>query len=177
MCAAFSLPRRLDWLLVLSLYKEDYLQFFKCVSFWLQGCCSWWEGWSLVNRFNHTSCVAVVTPTDCPYLPFYSKSVRNRCIIDVWCRFFLLSCWFVCDCMGLLSNDWVRSLPFSRSTVVEDLIRTNSSKVNDVSKRCIKWYMRLLGVISCKIRWKLTYKRFGSQRIRKGTIWSMCWAN
>ena len=22
-----------------SLYKEDYLQFFKCVSFWLHGCC------------------------------------------------------------------------------------------------------------------------------------------
>ena len=27
------------WLLVLSLYKEDYLQTFKCVSFWLHGCC------------------------------------------------------------------------------------------------------------------------------------------
>ena len=27
------------WLLVLSHYKEDYLQIFKCVFFWLQGCC------------------------------------------------------------------------------------------------------------------------------------------
>ena len=35
-----------------------------------------------VNRVNHTSWVAVVTPTDRP------KSVRNRCVIDfffVWC--------------------------------------------------------------------------------------------
>ena len=24
---------------ILSLYKEDYLQIFKCVSFWLHGCC------------------------------------------------------------------------------------------------------------------------------------------
>ena len=29
---------RFGWLLVLSLYKEDYLQIFKCVSFWLHGC-------------------------------------------------------------------------------------------------------------------------------------------
>ena len=32
-------PLRFCWLLVLSLYKEDYLQIFKCVSFWLHGCC------------------------------------------------------------------------------------------------------------------------------------------
>ena len=28
-------PLRFGWLLVLSLYKEDYLQIFKCVYFWL----------------------------------------------------------------------------------------------------------------------------------------------
>ena len=30
---------RFCWLLVFGLYKEDYLQIFKCVSFWLHGCC------------------------------------------------------------------------------------------------------------------------------------------
>ena len=32
-----------------------------------------------VNQVNHTSCVAVVTPTDRP------KSVRNRCVIELFC--------------------------------------------------------------------------------------------
>ena len=46
-----------------------------------------------VNQVNHTSWVAVVTPTDRP------KSVRNRCVIDfLWrclcCHFALLHfCW------------------------------------------------------------------------------------
>ena len=40
----FLLPLRLVWLLVCCLYKEVYLQIFKCVSFWLHGCCGEWEG-------------------------------------------------------------------------------------------------------------------------------------
>ena len=32
-----------------------------------------------VNQFNHTSLVAVVTPTDRP------KSARNRCVIELFC--------------------------------------------------------------------------------------------
>ena len=32
-----------------------------------------------VNQVNHTSLVAVVTPTDRP------KSVRNRCLIELFC--------------------------------------------------------------------------------------------
>ena len=32
-----------------------------------------------VNKVNHTSLVAVVTPTDRP------KSVRNRCVIELFC--------------------------------------------------------------------------------------------
>ena len=51
---------RFGWLLVLSLHKEDYLQIFKCVSFLLHGCCGKWEGWALVNRFNHTNYVDIV---------------------------------------------------------------------------------------------------------------------
>ena len=42
-----------------------------------------WEG--PVNQVNHTSWVAVVTPTDRP------KSVRNRCVINFFVALFVLS--------------------------------------------------------------------------------------
>ena len=67
---------------MLGLYKEDYLQIFKCVSFWLH---ELWDGWDPLNRFNHTSLVAIVDPTDRP------KSVLNRCVIEVFCGVFVLS--------------------------------------------------------------------------------------
>ena len=38
-----------------------------------------------VNQINHTSWVAVVTPTDRP------KSVRNRCVIELFVALFVLS--------------------------------------------------------------------------------------
>ena len=41
-----------------------------------------WEGRALLNRFNHTSEVTAVTPTD------RHKSVRNRCVIKVLVAFF-----------------------------------------------------------------------------------------
>ena len=47
----FLWPLRLVWLLVCCLYKEVYLQIFKCVSFWLHGCCGEWEG-GPVNRLT-----------------------------------------------------------------------------------------------------------------------------
>ena len=63
--------------------------FLKCVSFWLHSFCGKWEGWDPVNRFNYTSWVAIVTPTDRP------KSVRNRCVIEVFGGDFVLSrCFF-----------------------------------------------------------------------------------
>ena len=43
----------------------------------LHNCCCEWRGWDSVNRFHHTSWMAVVTPMDRP------KSVSNRCVIDV----------------------------------------------------------------------------------------------
>ena len=49
-------------------------------------------GWALVNRFNHTSWVTAVTPTDRP------KSVRNSCVIKVFGGVFMLSrCFFYCS--------------------------------------------------------------------------------
>ena len=47
-----------------------------------------------VNLVNHTSWVAVVTPTDRP------KSVRNRCLIELFCG-------VVCVVTALLTFPWV----------------------------------------------------------------------
>ena len=47
------------------------------------------EGCDSVNRFNHTSRVAVVTATDC------TKSVHNRRVIEVVCGVFVLSLCFL----------------------------------------------------------------------------------
>ena len=44
------------------------------------------EGWDPVNGLNHTSWVSAVTPTDHP------KSVRNRCVIEVFGGVFVLPC-------------------------------------------------------------------------------------
>ena len=92
----FLWPLRLGWLLVCCLYKEVYLQIFKRVSFWLHGCCGEWEGWAR-KPVNHTSWVAVVTPTDRP------KSVRNRCVIELFCDVVyvvILPFWQFCWCRG-----------------------------------------------------------------------------
>ena len=50
-----------------------------------------------LNQVNHTSLVAVVTPTDRP------KSVRNRCVIERFCGVVCvvtLPLWHFCWCMG-----------------------------------------------------------------------------
>ena len=47
-----------------------------------------WEGCDSAHRFNHTSCVAVVTRTDRP------TSVHNCCVIEVLGYVFVLSRWF-----------------------------------------------------------------------------------
>ena len=60
------------WLLVLSLYLDDDLPMFKCVSFCLHGCCGEWEGWSLKPN-NKTNWMAVVTLI----LPFSFGFVRG----------------------------------------------------------------------------------------------------
>ena len=97
LCTIFLWPLRFRSLLVVSLHKEDYWRISKCVSFWLHGCCGKWEVWALVNRFNHTSGVTAVTPTDRP------KSVNNCRVIKlfggVFCVVTLLF-WFFCGCSG-----------------------------------------------------------------------------
>ena len=92
----FLWPLRLVWLLVCCIYEEVYLQVFKCVSFWLHGCCWEWEG-GPVNQVYHTSWVALVTPTDRP------KSVRNRCLIELFCGVVCVATlpfWHFCWCRG-----------------------------------------------------------------------------
>ena len=66
------------------------------MSFWLHGCCGEWED-GPVNHVNHTSWVAVVTPTDRP------KSVRNCCLIELFCGVVCvvtLPFWHFCWCRG-----------------------------------------------------------------------------
>ena len=66
------------------------------MSFWLHGCCGELEG-GPVNQVNHTSWVAVVTPTDRP------KSVRNCCLIELFCGVVCvvtLPFWHFCWCRG-----------------------------------------------------------------------------
>ena len=97
----FLWPLRLGWLLVWCLYKEVYLQIFKRVSFWLHGC--WGSGKvGPVNQVNHTSWVAVVTPTVRP------KSVRNRCLIELFCSavyVVILPFWHFRWCRALTESD------------------------------------------------------------------------
>ena len=54
-----------------------------------------WECWNPVNRFNHTSLVVIVTPN---YRP---KSVRNRCVIEVFGCVLVLSCCFLDFSVGV----------------------------------------------------------------------------
>ena len=68
------------------LYCKHYSS--RAVFVWLHCCCDEWEGLYPLNRFNHTSWMPVVTPTDC------LKSVRNRCAIEVFGGVFVLSIGF-----------------------------------------------------------------------------------
>ena len=72
---AFLLPLCFRGLLVLGLYKDDYnyLQIFKCVSFWLHSSCGKWQGWASAHRFNHTSWKAVHVVT--PYAPLCRSAI------------------------------------------------------------------------------------------------------
>ena len=105
LCTTFLWPLRFGWLLVLSLYKEDYLQIFKCVSFWYHGRCVSWEGWDPVNRFNHTSWMAIVTRTVC------NRSFCWRfCAVTLFLDFF-------CGCRGFCHRNESDFFLFPRRTV------------------------------------------------------------
>ena len=68
-----------------------YKYFNRAMYDWLHYFCGEWEGWALLNRFNHTSWVTAVTPTDRP------KLVHNSCVIKVFGGVFMLSRCFL-DC-------------------------------------------------------------------------------
>ena len=62
-----------------------------------------------VNQVNHTSWMAVVTPTDRP------KSVRNRCVIELFCGIVCvvtLPFWHFCWCRGFCHRTESNLLPF-----------------------------------------------------------------
>ena len=124
MCTTCLWPLHFGLLLVLSLHKEDYLQIFKCVSFWLHGFCSQWEGWVPVNQVNHTNrmdvvcCHLIDRPQSVPQLScnrtlLFSKTFRlNRnaifqCLImqfTTWKSFKCFKCYIFTNLMSLYSN-------------------------------------------------------------------------
>ena len=78
-----------------------------------------WLAWDPVNRFNHTSWMAVVTPTDHP------KSVHNRCVIEVFCGVFVFPRYYLEFSVGV--GDFVIGLSqissvFSKSRNKEKFI-------------------------------------------------------
>ena len=87
------IPLCFGWLLVPFFIRKIVYQFLY-VFFLLHIACSFREGWDPVNRFNHTSLVAVVTQTECP------NSARNRCVIEDLIAFLCnhVGCSCVCSC-------------------------------------------------------------------------------
>ena len=78
-CVQHFYDLHFGWMLVISLYKEDYLQVLHMCSLIIR--CGYCDGCVPVNRFNNTSGMTVVTPSDRP------KSVRNLCEIEVLVAF------------------------------------------------------------------------------------------
>ena len=74
----FLLPLRLRWLLVCCLYKEVYKQILNVCGFDYTAVAGSGKV-GPVNQINHTSWVAIVTPTD------RFKSVGNRSVIELFC--------------------------------------------------------------------------------------------
>ena len=79
------------------------IDIWNCVSFWLHGFYGYWEGLDSVNRFHHTSWVAIFTPTDRP------KSIRNRCVIEVFGGVCVFSRCFLCFLWVLGFCNWTES--------------------------------------------------------------------
>ena len=74
----------------LAFIRRIIYKIFTCVSFLLYSFCGYREGRDPRNRFNHTSWVAIVTPTDLP------NKVCNRCVIEAFGGdLFLLSRFFL----------------------------------------------------------------------------------
>ena len=122
-------PLRFSWLLVLGLNKEDYLQFFKYVFFRLHGFCGYWEGWDPVSRFNHTSWVAIVSPTGRP------KSVRNLCVIELFVGVLVLSRCFLNFSVGVgVFVTWLSQISsfFSFCKVNGEVSKCSMSKLANV---------------------------------------------
>ena len=72
--------------------------FFKNVSFWLDNVFSKYEDCDPVNWFNNTSWDVAITPTN------RHKSVRNRCVFNIFWRFFVVTVLFGSFCCKVSCN-------------------------------------------------------------------------
>ena len=86
------LPLHFGWLLLLSLYKEDYLQIFNVCPFDYTAFAVSGQDLVPVNWFIYIGWMTVVTQTDRP------TSVRNRLIIEGFGGVFVLSIGFRIFC-------------------------------------------------------------------------------
>ena len=82
----FSRPLRLGWLLLCCLDKKVYLQISNVCHFDYTAVVRNGKV-GPVNQVNHTSWVAVVTSTNRP------KSVRNHCVIEIFCSVVCVVTW------------------------------------------------------------------------------------
>ena len=102
LCTTFAWRLCFGWLLVLGLYKENFFYKFFNVSLWLHSFCGQWQGWVPVHQFNHTSWMAVVTPTDRrSTIVLYSEGFGGVLVLSF---FFLIFYWY---------KDRITSLSFS----------------------------------------------------------------
>ena len=117
---------------------------------------------------NHTSWVAVVTPTDRP------KSVRNCCLIELFCgvvRVVTLPFWHFCWCRGFCHRTGSDLLLFV-------YIHVNSSEVNCnlilISKFVVSKQKRSSeGCSKLKMSWNMTTLRVNGLQIQD-SFWGRC---
>ena len=83
-CNTFLWPLRFGWLLSSVSIRRIIYKFLNVCPFHYTAVAVSRKMCASVNRFNHTSGVTVVTHTDRP------KSVRNRCVIEVFGGFFMM---------------------------------------------------------------------------------------
>ena len=81
-------PLRFGLMLVVCLYKDDYLHIFKGLSFWFNGCCGEKEG-LFRKPVNHTNWMTAIQPK---VLWIGLQSLCNR---TFWRRFLLLLCFYL----------------------------------------------------------------------------------
>ena len=121
----------------------------------LYNCCGEWEGWDPFNRFNHTSWVAIVTPT---------KSVYNSCVVEICGGFIVLSHCFLDFSVGVAVGAFCHRtepdlflFPIQHKQISFSLIYVSTHSYHFVMvsmtrlKRNWRWQQQVLEFNSCLV--------------------------